>query len=77
MADKLKESNMWLKILNGLQATLIVLLFGFTSTKVDKYSFELHEKYQKQQFDAIEKRDKERHDAVIKALERIEGTKNE
>ena len=41
-----KESDMWLKVLIGFVLTLILALFGFTTGKVGKDTFDRHEKYE-------------------------------
>ena len=52
MADK--TNDMWLKVLIGFVIALIILLFGFTASKVDKEYMKQHERHQKQQYDAIQ-----------------------
>jgi len=44
---------MWLKVLIGFVLTLILALFGFTANKLDKDTFNRHEKYQDTQFSDI------------------------
>lgn len=51
MASETKD--MWLKILIGALLTLILLSFGFTTTKVDKDTLKMHEMYQMEQFKDI------------------------
>ena len=55
MADKF--TDMWLKVLLGFVLTLIVLLFGFTATgldkKVNKDYMRQHESYQELQHSEI------------------------
>jgi hypothetical protein len=41
---------MWLKVLIGFVLTLILALFGFTTGKLDKDTFDRHEKYEDVQF---------------------------
>ena len=48
-----KSSDMWLKVLIGFVLTLILALFGFTTGKLDKDTFNRHEKYQDTQFTDI------------------------
>ena len=51
MADKNKD--MWLRVLIGFLVSVILLSFGFTTSKVGKDVFDRHEEYQKVQFDDI------------------------
>lgn len=48
-----KPEHMWLKVLIGFVLALIILLFGFTASKLDKDTFDRHEKYQDSQFKDI------------------------
>jgi len=48
-----KANDMWLKVLIGFVLTLILALFGFTANKLDKDTFNRHEKYQDTQFSDI------------------------
>lgn len=47
------NKDMWLKVLIGFLITLMLLSFGFTTSKVGKDVFDRHEEYQKVQFDDI------------------------
>jgi hypothetical protein len=44
---------MWLKVLIALLVSLMLLSFGFTTTKVDKDTLRRHEEYEKERFDGI------------------------
>jgi len=45
-----KINNMWLKVLIGF---MITLLLAGAATKLDKDTFNRHEKYQSEQFDDV------------------------